>query len=550
MRKGSLIPRHGEHYGSGESVVRSIYSFQGKFAMINPTELLEAYAGKEGQRADMTVRDFVDQVVTLCPKPTFIRVLPKYFWRTGSQETRRKYALQSFVLSHAVQILLFASQDRVSNRVYSRDRTSYAHRFPTPDNIGGGTEKKIAGLFSMEDLHRAILLFYFMIKRRTHPQARPWIGRAVTDMPVLFPGYCNPDADTVPTRDEPIKPEAAGNLEGNGVSSGSITKVEQNAVRSGQEAMVDKDSNSIAPIPDAAIQANNISHDSATVVSAADLEERRCPGTTAVDQQDIHHVVSAAILSKDRSPTTGLKAVDINTEILESVVTTWPARSIRLSLRRLGEPEPPQLTDRDLQELLSDLKKRHEQPDFEARMARHRATISDLLIDQFSASIIVEECNFSQAWNFPLASAVQQRSKEHYKAQQESDGFDEQRKGMLISFDWRNYAILNGDDAKPFRETLAEVRSIVPQLQDLDNVTTNPEMDMVGIDPVNMLTSCGLRMLYRQAKAGMMMSLDSCKVYLRWLCQYSPIMTRALDLAVKNAGKRLLVYVDDPWIQW
>ncbi|EWY94992.1 hypothetical protein FOYG_04128 [Fusarium oxysporum NRRL 32931] len=61
------------------------------------------------------------------------------------------------------------------DRSYSRDDQQYAHRFPTPATCGGGTGAEAADLFSMEDLHRAILMFYFLVGRRSKRTA--WITR-------------------------------------------------------------------------------------------------------------------------------------------------------------------------------------------------------------------------------------------------------------------------------------------------------------------------------------------------------------------------------------
>jgi len=485
MKSGSLIPRRGG--------LASIYDFGTRFYMPNATELLASYAGKEGATVDMTVRDFVDQVVRLCPKPTFIRILPKTFSLKGPSSEQRKYALQSFVLSHAVQILLFGPQDQNPNRAYSRDRASYAHRFPTPDNIGGVIGKNVAGLVSTEDLHRAILLFYFTINRRTGSLGKPWIGKAheySSEDP--FPGYYTPYT--------------------------------------------------IAGLSNAELQPQ--SHGEPVLTEAERILE------------DLGHDASVAEPSEDTSPITGLEAVDINTEVLESIVTTCPARTIRESLKILDEPEPRRLPPSGFQELLVHLKRHHQQPDFDARLARYRDTVTYMSFEKHSATIIVEECNFTQKWPLCLQSALEQQTKEHYLAQQESEGFDEQRKGMLVSFDCRNCAILNLQAAKTFRNDVAEARKTVHllqtvyRLQGIENAATTLKIDSAGIDHVRMLTSCGLRLLYDQFKGAKIVFPNNYLASLRWLCQYSPIMTRALDLAIGNVGKQLLIYVDDPWIQW
>lgn len=68
----------------------------------------------------------------------------------------------------------------------------YGHRFPTPEFIGGGTEKVVAGLFSMEDLQRGIVEFYHFVSRRKQGD---WIGKVPEDDGLLpeFPGYHGPN---------------------------------------------------------------------------------------------------------------------------------------------------------------------------------------------------------------------------------------------------------------------------------------------------------------------------------------------------------------------
>ncbi|RFN40475.1 hypothetical protein FIE12Z_13051 [Fusarium flagelliforme] len=49
--------------------------------------------------------------------------------------------------------------------ILNEDPNDYPHRFPTPAEVGGDIEKRIANTFSMEDLHHAILLLYQLICR-------------------------------------------------------------------------------------------------------------------------------------------------------------------------------------------------------------------------------------------------------------------------------------------------------------------------------------------------------------------------------------------------
>ena len=66
--------------------------------------------------------------------------------------------------------------------------------------------------------------------------------------------------------------------------------------------------------------------------------------------------------------------------------------------------------------------------------------------------------------------------------------------------DWRSSAILNPDDAKLFLRGLAEAKKTIHLLQGLKGAVIPSKIDSVGIDHLNMLTSCGLQMLDRQVQ--------------------------------------------------
>jgi hypothetical protein len=159
------------------------YDFTEKFDKPSPAKLIQAY------KENTQIRRFVDQIVNHCPEPTFVPVRNWHFVRDTF--TDLELCPEAFILCHAVQILLFAPQNWCRDRVYFRDVAKYEHRFPTPDFIGGGTEKVVAGLFSMEDLHRAILLLYYLIRRRKQVN---WFGKVPedSDSELEFPGYHQP----------------------------------------------------------------------------------------------------------------------------------------------------------------------------------------------------------------------------------------------------------------------------------------------------------------------------------------------------------------------
>ncbi|QGI61236.1 hypothetical protein CEK27_005207 [Fusarium fujikuroi] len=133
-----------------------------------PNDVLKAYD------EDEEIKSFVDRVAKLCPRPTLIPVLNKHV-DSRVLSNKEQISTKAFVLAHAIQILLFAPMDWDRERVYSRDREEYVHQFPTPAEFGGGTGTHVAGLFSKEDLHCAILIFYALVCRRSKRTA--WITR-------------------------------------------------------------------------------------------------------------------------------------------------------------------------------------------------------------------------------------------------------------------------------------------------------------------------------------------------------------------------------------
>ncbi|KAJ4011914.1 hypothetical protein NW766_007214 [Fusarium irregulare] len=151
-----------------------------------PVDVLNEYD------SDPQVRLLVDRVVKLCPRPTLIPVLNKHV-TTGQAGNRDEMlvAPKAFILVHDVQLLFFAPQAWDRDRPYTRDASDYLHRFPTPAEVGGDTEKRVADTFSMEDLHRAILLFYHSVVRRLGRGA--WIGRPAPTKKSQFPGYVKPE---------------------------------------------------------------------------------------------------------------------------------------------------------------------------------------------------------------------------------------------------------------------------------------------------------------------------------------------------------------------
>ena len=126
-----------------------------------------------------------------------------------------------------------------------------------------------------------------------------------------------------------------------------------------------------------------------------------------------------------------------------------------------------------------------------------------------------------------LRTMVKMYSQRYHDTHKSTLNMRAQRKGILISFNWLNDAIIQNDDT---------------------------EADVDSSSPVDTISSRGIHMFRRQIEAaGRPISESSDRAaYIQWLCEYSPIMTRALELPWKNVHgqERILVYMDDAWLQW
>ncbi|KAF5693556.1 metal-nicotianamine transporter YSL11 [Fusarium denticulatum] len=111
------------------SRARGVEEQASSYSKPTPNDLLKAYdKGEE-------IKSFVDRVVNLCPRPTLIPVLNKHVDSRVLPKNKERISLKAFVLAHAVQILFFAPMDWDRDRVYSRDKERYSHRFPTPAEV-------------------------------------------------------------------------------------------------------------------------------------------------------------------------------------------------------------------------------------------------------------------------------------------------------------------------------------------------------------------------------------------------------------------------------
>ncbi|OBS20386.1 hypothetical protein FPOA_06757 [Fusarium poae] len=228
-----------------------------------------------------------------------------------------------FVLFAAAQILLFAPQNWEPDRIYTRDTAQYLHRFPTPEFIGGGTDKTVSGLYSMEDLLRAILMFYSLIKRRTY--FVPWLGTPPSDSNFAFVGYYDPNAEAGPpvveTRSESIDSQVNNNGDGNALDTGIAVSAEPNfdnsTISSSDEASIDSQVN------------NNWDGDALNTGIAVSAEPNFDDGTIGSSDE-------ASIDSQVNNDEASIQTGNISSGTEESVpnITSSPTRALQNPLEQ------------------------------------------------------------------------------------------------------------------------------------------------------------------------------------------------------------------------
>ncbi|KAF5584723.1 snf2 family helicase [Fusarium subglutinans] len=305
----------------------------------NPKDLLKAY------EEDEEIKSFVDRIAKLCPKPTLIPVLNKHVDSRVSS-IKGQISRKAFVLVHAVQILLFAPMDWDRDRVYSRDREKYVHRFPTPAEFGGGNGTQVAGMFSMEDLHRAILIFYTLVCRRSQSKRTVWITRPppVSKNDPEFVGYWDESAAAIAEG-----PEAADTVVEVSLAAGA--KYQASVKEKKRERLV-----------------------------AQRAWTKKYREQKKEDGRDID------VLSDDRVPpdpdappaVTGNRHVEVCAALLESAQSTRPKLAIRerIAEARIRDMEP--LSKKSFEAVMSRLNTVHGKEDFDAKLARIRDTITQV----------------------------------------------------------------------------------------------------------------------------------------------------------------------------
>ncbi|KAL7940427.1 hypothetical protein V8C42DRAFT_356270 [Trichoderma barbatum] len=151
------IPRHMEAiFSTSRSSVNDL-SDEGKAQnLIGPDELVNEYM------EDRKVKSLIDKIIKGLSFPIFLPITASMVGREEGEEID----VVATILAQAVQILLFAPTEWNKDIEYCRPDPDYTLRYPTPDGHGGNC-RSVAGTFSLEDLHRSIVLLYLALYRRT-----------------------------------------------------------------------------------------------------------------------------------------------------------------------------------------------------------------------------------------------------------------------------------------------------------------------------------------------------------------------------------------------
>ncbi|WJG35222.1 uncharacterized protein FOBCDRAFT_239395 [Fusarium oxysporum Fo47] len=279
-----------------------------------------------------------------------------------------------------------------------------------------------------------------------------------------------------------------------------------------------------------------------------------------------------------------LVSIRINSLLLESLATTCPSESLSQRLRDLSELKVPPISSNKLKAELCFLSQHHMQSEFESSMSTSTKDethgpldlgITDMKhlikrpsnasanseINQPSPMVLVEEFRFQ--WDIPHYPEIddlghaQSPGHENHPTSKSL----EHRKAVLNSFDWRNKILLELEEP-PFLATVATAKSIMKQLLDpeieehcIEGFWSSEVVQLV--DTYKLLRddqTCGLRLLYDQAIDEKNRHAPTDRIdCIRWVFYYNPIMTQALELAYKycrDDKERLVVYVEEPWIQF
>lgn len=160
--------------------------------LINPAELVSTYT------TNSQLKSLIDTIACSLSAPMYLPITRNMV--NERDDENDVIDRPATILAHAIQILLFAPTQWNPNIVYKSDNGDYTHRYPTPAGHGGNC-RTVAERFSLEDLHRAILLMHLAISRRA-PGNNVYSARPPRSLE-KFPGYYGVNLQR-PTLDGPL----------------------------------------------------------------------------------------------------------------------------------------------------------------------------------------------------------------------------------------------------------------------------------------------------------------------------------------------------------
>lgn len=231
-----------------------------------PTDVINAYANTP------TVASLVNWIFEHCERPTYLPIMNRHVYADNSNVDPDAIAVIPFVLVHAVQLLIFSPTDFAPDRVYSRDRDAYPHRYPTQETYDNA--KLAWGQYTMEDMNRAVICFFNLLSRRSG-NSNTLLGRKPTGKSDAFPGYM----------DSTYKP-GQGALEGGDLA----TDIHIQGVLAHDIAKTLEDNDKRR-----ALQDKQKAHQQANPGAPPLVEEEPADGITGLDAMDLHGQVMEAI---------------------------------------------------------------------------------------------------------------------------------------------------------------------------------------------------------------------------------------------------------------
>ncbi|KAF5578895.1 hypothetical protein FPANT_9821 [Fusarium pseudoanthophilum] len=111
-------------------------------------------------------RDWLDTFATLITEPQLLPSIGAGF----------QHRMETFILAHALQILLFAPIQWHQGATY-KSTDSYPRRFPLEYPEPGPDDVTVCGKYSLDDLYRAVLLMFFLIQQRPAKGGDPYNSR-------------------------------------------------------------------------------------------------------------------------------------------------------------------------------------------------------------------------------------------------------------------------------------------------------------------------------------------------------------------------------------